>query len=1267
MSFDSSRFTFNSWNDFFGVVMQQGRVQVDADWNEWIAELNRRIQAGTLDTFGRAVVPQTTPDGFKITFGTDTAGNAVVLIGPGRMYVDGLLAENHGLPAPSDGGWTPGNVNPAGPLPSGLGFDTALAELVGQNPVPVNQQPYLPTAASFPTTGGPYLVYLDVWQRDVTFIEDPDLVEKAVGVDTTGRLQTVWQVKWLDVSQDGNVTCSTPDASIPEWEKLLLPPGPQLTTGVVQSSPSGPCCLAPNTGYTGLENQLYRVEIHQGGAPGTGGATFKWSRDNASVATGVTAIGQGGNSLIVQSTGRDDVLRFSANDWLEITDDYLELQGLPGELHQIATVTDASSTITLYTPVLATNFPVDANGQTTPSRHTRIRRWDQSGKIYQSDGVTVWTDLGAAGAKGDIPVPPPGTTLILENGVTVAFSEAAVGSAFQSAQFWTFAARSTDGTVEFLNATPPRGIYHHYARLSVITLPGTASNCRTPWPPNFSLGCCGCTVNVQPSDLTGNVTLQTVIDQYQNQNLPVTICLAEGNYALATPLRLTGLHRNLAIEACQKGAVTISVIAGQDAEFTDGLLVLDGAINIALRRIGFALPNTVFSGSTFAGLPVNSLDPGVTAILQNLTVSIGVRTVNIRGLTIEDCTFAPFEEYLLYGNRAAAIAQGYRFAAGIFSTGSLTNVQIARNFFRGGGDFSAGFLHAPSASFVNPNSPLKIVGVQAGVQAKAAATLTASRGARASTRAKTAPTLRAREAVPTDLNPIAAQPAPAAPIPPTGLVDVSVLKPAFSRWETNFGINVQSAAQASNGGTAIPALLRSAVLENNTFGAMSTAVLVLGATESLELKGNQIGACRAGFWILTPQEPFLLLNEAQQIGVFGLSLAIGYPLPAGDTSTTVTVSASPAPVRIFTGSANYTDTVGHAWVPDIQAPSVSVTASNLNQPTPPPQINNARPAAADQVLYQSERWSPDFTYTFQNLAAGFYMVTVKLAEIVYTTPGQRDFNVFINGTKVLNLLDLVSQYGYLNAADLTFLSIPSVNAQITIEFTGIAGLGDGNAKCSAIEILPEWSPDFISFINQSIAGGQIDDVQNFFLQIVLLAQQGFLGTNSLAMQLRVESNEMQALSSVGLMILGSDSVQNGAISSLIVTGNRLSGSLSLYQFIATNPNQDIKTVFTKASGAFNRASYYGLYIESLAFIFYVARCIVASNMIVNDASGESRGSLLLLGGTLNSPDAITPPPEVSVTGNVFKGSLLVSPSRGDYFANVPYPMNTWDFFNTVIY
>ena len=52
MAFDVSRFTFDAWNDYFGVVMEQGRVQTDADWNEWLAEFARRVDAGTLDLLG---------------------------------------------------------------------------------------------------------------------------------------------------------------------------------------------------------------------------------------------------------------------------------------------------------------------------------------------------------------------------------------------------------------------------------------------------------------------------------------------------------------------------------------------------------------------------------------------------------------------------------------------------------------------------------------------------------------------------------------------------------------------------------------------------------------------------------------------------------------------------------------------------------------------------------------------------------------------------------------------------------------------------------------------------------------------------------------------------------------------------------------------------------------------------------------------------------------------------------------------------------------
>ena len=268
MSFDNSRFPFDPTKNYSGVVMEQGRVQLDSDWNEWLAELARRTQAGTLDILGRAVYPATTPFAFQITATTDGSGTNHVSIGPGRMYVDGLLAENHG--AASSAQWDP-----------------ALAELSGSPQPPGSSatgttdytaQPYLPNAVP-PAGNGPFLAYLDVWTRPITYLEDPTLIDPAVNVDTTGRLQTIWQVKLASVPA-GSTCSSTP------W------PGPsigQLTTGYVGTTPSGPCCLTNNTGYTGMENQFYRVEIHQPGTPAAGNAypaaagtaTFKWSRDNA--------------------------------------------------------------------------------------------------------------------------------------------------------------------------------------------------------------------------------------------------------------------------------------------------------------------------------------------------------------------------------------------------------------------------------------------------------------------------------------------------------------------------------------------------------------------------------------------------------------------------------------------------------------------------------------------------------------------------------------------------------------------------------------------------------------------------------------------------------------------------------------------------------------------------------------------------------------------------------------------------------------------------
>lgn len=175
-----------------------------------------------------------------------------------------------------------------------------------------DEQPYYPDPPPLPP-GGPHSVYVDVWKREVTHLQYPDLVEKAVGVDTTGRLQTVWQVKVLE--NVGNVTCATPEEEIPGWPEATQASAARLTTttGEVEGDPD-PCLIPPSGGYIGLENQLYRVETHRGGPVGV--ATFMWSRDNATVATVVTEINEARDRLGVVSVGRDQVLRFSASDWV---------------------------------------------------------------------------------------------------------------------------------------------------------------------------------------------------------------------------------------------------------------------------------------------------------------------------------------------------------------------------------------------------------------------------------------------------------------------------------------------------------------------------------------------------------------------------------------------------------------------------------------------------------------------------------------------------------------------------------------------------------------------------------------------------------------------------------------------------------------------------------------------------------------------------------------------------------------------------------------
>jgi len=521
MSSDISRQRFNPANDFSSVLMQQGRVQLDADWNEWAEILDRRWRSETIDIIGRCVVPLETPAGFEIQL-----SGSKMTIGRGRIYVHGLQAENHGA--------------------GDLEFDAILAESRGVDPLPYEEQPYFPNATALPKTGGPHLVYLDVWEREVTAVENPDLIENAVGVDTTSRLQTVWHVRLLSNVGDG-ATCATPDEELKGWLDIIRPSAGRLTTKAVGvATPADPCLIPPSGGYRGLENRTYRVEIHDGGEIGT--ATFKWSRDNASVASGVSAI-ENDLILTVDRAVWDSVRRFNPGDLVEITDDWREFTGEAGEIRQIDSVDDSSRTITLKSALTAGLFPVDGQNLTDSERHTRIKRWDQD-----------------SGGPAAIEVPASGTPFILEDGVQVSFTTEPDGGAFRSGDYWIFVARTADASVEELEAAPPRGVHHHYCRLAIITLPETVIDCRTFWPPSFegTGESCDCTICVSAEQHNqGAFTIQQAVNQVLKTG--GTVCLGPGIFNLAEkPVQLTGAF---AVRIRGQGAATVVIAPRVEAAF----------------------------------------------------------------------------------------------------------------------------------------------------------------------------------------------------------------------------------------------------------------------------------------------------------------------------------------------------------------------------------------------------------------------------------------------------------------------------------------------------------------------------------------------------------------------------------------------------------------------------------------------------------------------------------------------------------------------------
>ncbi len=217
MKGDFSRRTFDARKRYSAVLIEQGRLLTDSDLEEEHRILAHRTESGTRDVVGGCGGPR---DGAG--FATTAADASTLLIGPGAYYVAGTRVEN-----------------PA------------------SEPVPFTGQPDR-YDVPWPLPPGRHAIVLDTWRRLVTALDDPSMREAALGGPTTSvREKVVWQVSAVGVS--GNATCADP-----------LPVA-EVTTGQLAARAEedvnlpSPCLIPPQAGYTGLENQLYRVEVLDGG------------------------------------------------------------------------------------------------------------------------------------------------------------------------------------------------------------------------------------------------------------------------------------------------------------------------------------------------------------------------------------------------------------------------------------------------------------------------------------------------------------------------------------------------------------------------------------------------------------------------------------------------------------------------------------------------------------------------------------------------------------------------------------------------------------------------------------------------------------------------------------------------------------------------------------------------------------------------------------------------------------------------------------------
>jgi len=521
----SSWFKSNREKNYNSVLMQQGRVILDADWNEQVDIQKHIRETEAIDVVGRCGAPIDIA-GFKVEV---APGGRDLTLSSGRMYLDGILCELEGhlgyfedvlFPSENQAKLSTLNIDDMA-LEEGQWIEISVKddlqhqvlrieeiddeELILTFNEMVNEDLSEEAASSgiyikifFKiedrpdiNVGAPgtYLAHLDVWDRHITAVEDDDIREKALGgPDTATRVKTEWRVKLMPCDLE-KISCLEASLKL----KDLTDPGDSRLAVRLQpaqkESAKDPCEVLSGAAYRGLENQLYRVEIHEPGEVGE--ATFKWSQNNGAIAFAIVDFipdeseddeseiddsDDEFHKLKLRQLGWDQELRIHKDDWVEVLGDETELLGLPGTLARVEDIDEADLILTLTADV----------AKHVNESNPKVRRWDLNESGLEES--LLINGIPTEAASEDETDSKDDGWIELEDGIEVSFK---AGDIYRTGDFWLIPARNS-GEIEWPHEendfVPKFGIQHHNCLLAILNRnqEGTWSlekDCRKLFPP----------------------------------------------------------------------------------------------------------------------------------------------------------------------------------------------------------------------------------------------------------------------------------------------------------------------------------------------------------------------------------------------------------------------------------------------------------------------------------------------------------------------------------------------------------------------------------------------------------------------------------------------------------------------------------------------------------------------------------------------------------------------------------------------------------------